>query len=245
MIRTQIKKLIIACVNIQAKIQNFFFPDSFIWKWKLSYLFEYYEHETTLFLKRNIKPGMVVVDVGANIGYYTRLLSRLVGEEGTVYAFEADVENFSILQKNTRHLKNVYVYNTAVSDKVGQVSFYHIIGATGTHSLLPSENSEERKVPSISLDSFFANKEDKPELIKVDVEGAEPSVFKGMQKVLKSCPTVIFEYQPKENTPFLESIIKQYTVCAINSFGSLVPFSQLVFRKGKQLYANVVLIHPE
>ena len=103
---TQIKRLIELIVNFYAKLNNFSFPNKFTWKWKLEMLFHNYEKETTELFKKIIKPGMTVIDIGAHIGYFTRLFSKLVGEKGKVFAFEADPINFSFLKRNTFHLND-------------------------------------------------------------------------------------------------------------------------------------------
>jgi len=72
------------------------------------------KHEIAL-LNKYIKNGDVVLDIGANIGFYTKILSDLVGSTGKVYAFEPDKTNFSYLQKNASVLKNVSLINKAVS----------------------------------------------------------------------------------------------------------------------------------
>ena len=78
-----------------------------------------YEKIETQVMKDNIKKGDVVIDCGANIGYYSLLFSKLVGDSGKVFAFEPDPTNFSLLQKNLKenNIKNVIALNLAVSDK--------------------------------------------------------------------------------------------------------------------------------
>lgn len=142
-------------VKILASLTNYSFPPTFIWRWKLEYLLEVYEIETTRFFKKNIKKGMLVVDVGANVGYFTRIFSSLVGSKGKVIAFEADRENFEVLKKNVAHLKNVEIFNVAIADKSGTIDFYHIPGATGTHSLVVANGAQKRTVVCESLDTFF------------------------------------------------------------------------------------------
>jgi predicted methyltransferase len=81
------------------------------------------KHEISL-LNKYIRKGDVVLDIGANIGFYTKILSALVGEQGKVYAFEPDATNFSHLKKNAGHLKNAVLINKAVSDKTGKITLY-------------------------------------------------------------------------------------------------------------------------
>ena len=74
--------------------------------------------------KNIIKPGMRVLDLGANIGFYTVLFSKLVGENGKVFAFEPDAKNYKYLEENTKTLYNVTIEKKAVSDKTGKINFY-------------------------------------------------------------------------------------------------------------------------
>ncbi len=82
------------------------------------------EREEIDFLKRVVKPGMVVLDIGANIGFYTRIFSKLVGKEGRVYAFEPERNNYRNLKKLCRDLNNVTLNNVAVGEKNGKIKLY-------------------------------------------------------------------------------------------------------------------------
>lgn len=223
--------------DILAEIQGFHFPPSFLWYWKLDYLFGRYERGTTRFFKKTVQRGMTAADVGANLGYYTVLLSRLVGPTGEVYAFEADRENYAYLVKNVSHLKNVKTFNVAVSDNVGEVDFYHIQGATGTHSMLEVTNAEKRTIPATSLDALHKDFD----VIKIDVEGAESLVFAGMKNVLAKRPYVVFEYTPDTSELFLKGLCAQHTVYSIAESGERAPLSRMKLAMGKRLYTNVVL----
>lgn len=188
-------------VEILARLRNFSFPKKFDWDWKWEMLMGLYEQETTVLCKRIIKPGMRVADVGAHAGYFTRLYSDLVGSTGVVYAFEPDPENFALLKKNTRHLKNVKLFPMAVSDKVGTVNFYETENNTGCHSLIASRSrSNKIIVNSTTLDALFNSGEiQRLDLIKIDIEGAEPMALKGMQSVIAANPKIalIVEFCPE------------------------------------------------
>src|ERR1700728_4292554 len=84
------------------KAYGIYQPAYFLWK-------RYRDRELISFLEKHVKPGMTVVDIGANIGFYSVLFSKLVGEKGSVHAFEPDSTNFKHLVSNTRKLKNVFV----------------------------------------------------------------------------------------------------------------------------------------
>jgi len=132
-----------------------------------------------------LKPSMVFVDIGANIGYFSLIAARVVGEKGMVYAFEPDNEHFQLLQKNIK--KNGYTNITsvkkAVSDTTGVASFYLKKDNLCAHSLIPNEKDSVVEVETITLDEYFKTNNN-IDVIKIDVEGAEPAVFRGMQKVI-------------------------------------------------------------
>lgn len=164
-------------------------------------LFGKYEPETYSFFKRLIKPGMIVVDIGAHIGYFTRLFSRLAERNGFVYALEADPENFSLLKKNTGHLKNVTLLQLAVSDKTGSINFYRS-EKTGCHSTIKdtAQHKETITVASSDLDRILDERQvQKVDVIKMDIEGGELNALKGMQKTLSANRnlSLIIEFNPR------------------------------------------------
>jgi FkbM family methyltransferase len=83
-----------------------------------------YEPGLTSLLTNLIQPGWVVLDVGAHIGWFTVLFSRLVGPKGRVDAFEPDPANFALLQANTLQLANAVVHQLAVWDSSGPQTFW-------------------------------------------------------------------------------------------------------------------------
>lgn len=96
------------------------------------YLFGSWEATETAFLKRIVKSGDTVLDVGANIGYFTVLLSLLVGPSGRVFGIEPTQSTYEQLVKNVEinRLDNVTLCRVALSDKSGSVQMYHHRGAT-------------------------------------------------------------------------------------------------------------------
>ena len=166
-------------------------------------LWELYEPETVALYKTIVTPGMVMVDIGAHIGYFTRIFSKLVGEKGLVLAFEADQENFKILQKNVAHLRNVKIFSLAVSEKNGMIDFYHCEEKAGCHSTLPNIPLPFKMlkviVPSVTLDGFLAQEGlTHTDIIKMDIEGGEWAALEGMKKVLRHSSTkaLIVEFAP-------------------------------------------------
>lgn len=241
-IRQWLKGIVVFFVDAYANAQQFYFPENYPWYWKLELLSERYEPETTEFFKHTIRPGMIVFDVGANFGYYTRLFSKLVGPTGKVYAFEPDAENWEYLVKNTHHLKNVFPQHLALTDKNGTVDFYHVRKATGIHSLLPAADAEKRSVEGVTIDSFVAQERvAKVDLLKIDVEGAEPMVFAGMKELFTHKPMVVFEHTPDVADEFLEGFAQKHAIYSIGPNGTLQDRTKVTYRMGKRLCANLVL----
>lgn len=186
-------------INLWAGARQFYFPKKFSWDWKLEMLTGWYEKDTTALFKKIIKPGMTVVDIGAHIGYYTSLFAELAGPQGRIYAFEADPDNFMLLQKNTSRHKNVIRVPQAVSNHNGINKFYKIKNSTGCHSVIPSDNADEISVPAVCLDDYVDQKNLKIDAIKIDIEGGEPLAFMGMRKLFSETDNLllVMEFSPK------------------------------------------------
>ncbi len=149
------------------------------------------EKETAI-LKYLVKQGDTVLDIGANIGMYTRLFSKLVGTSGSVHAFEPVPLTYEYLIFNIdrERYKNVITYNNAVSDKIGICSI--ILPDIGTSDIYQSRigksediSGKEFLVPSIKLDFLYPHCFSSVDFIKCDVEGAELLVLKGAKKLLE------------------------------------------------------------
>lgn len=188
--------------------QNMSFPDRSIgawwwtWRWRFEILKRWNEYESIKLCRQLVKPGMTVIDIGAHIGYYTRLLSELVGKSGRVFAFEAHPDNYAVLKHNLSAIKysNVKIYNCAVSDQIGKMRLYVSPGSSN-HSLLSgyTEASGIIEVESITIDSFLSEQGIKRvDFVKVDVEGAEPLVLAGIKHTISSSPQIslLMEYNP-------------------------------------------------
>ncbi|MFA4831564.1 MAG: FkbM family methyltransferase [Patescibacteria group bacterium] len=135
-------------------------------------------------LKKIIKPGMVVVDIGANIGFYSALFSKLVGAAGKVYAFEPDEDNFRHLEKNMRGLKNVSINKIAVSDKSGKIRLYiSDVLNIDHHTYDNGENRKSVEIDAITLDDFFSNNEI-VDFIKIDIQGYDYYAILGGKKLI-------------------------------------------------------------
>ncbi len=150
-----------------------------------------YEPEIRDLFHSRLREGMTVLDVGAHVGYYTLLAAKLVGPKGKVYAFEPEPENFKILQANiaSNGYENIRLIHQAVGDRTGRVQFFLSRQGNDRHSIFVSKRESSREacldVPAVSLDDFLAT-QDWPhvDLIKMDIEGAEPLALKGMAQLV-------------------------------------------------------------
>jgi len=157
----------------------------------------------TAVVARIVSGGMTTIDVGANRGWYTLLLSRLAGPEGNVYAFEPDPVAFTALQRNisvNSFCNNVRIFQVAVSNDTCDLQFVAAKDSCVSHIAMVStgtgvERLETLQTSSITLDEFvIQNGIDKVDFVKCDVEGAESLVLAGAVSVIKkSRPIILFE----------------------------------------------------
>jgi len=142
-------------------------------------------------LAQYVRKGDAVCDIGANAGFYTLLLSKLVGEDGQVFAFEPVPRNLKYLRRHVglNRLRNVAVFDIAVSNTVGKAAFE----PTGCSSTGCLSASGRLTVRVETLDSLFSNNiHALPRLLKIDVEGAEADVLLGGRNMLARHRPVVF-----------------------------------------------------
>jgi FkbM family methyltransferase len=165
------------------------------------FLYGSFEISETRLIQALLHPGMTFVDVGANIGYYTVIAAHLVGSDGKVHAFEPHAEIRARLRDNVERngYRNVIMHAEAMAASSGTVDFFaNAFGANqGLSSIIPGRGQEaSQRVPSVSLDDFAAGLTPKRiDVIKMDIEGAEPQVIAGGQRTLSApdAPAIIFE----------------------------------------------------
>ena len=155
-------------------------------------------------LKKEIRAGDVCVDIGANIGYFTILMSKLTGEDGKVFAFEPINSLYEQASESIRinNLKNVTLYNTACGEERKTGTIYTFADNIGKSSLLSeAELSTGTEVVTVdTLDTLLKNIH-KIDFMKIDVEGYEFEVLVGGKEILqKHKPKIIFEYNPSRYT---------------------------------------------
>lgn len=146
-----------------------------------------------------VKKGHVVFDVGANVGYYTILGARLAGSQGQIFSFEPLVRNIAYLHRHValNKLKNVSIIPSACSDKIEVAGFYPegnaAIGHLESTSDLPLNGAVKMTlVPTVTLDAVANKLSVRPDILKIDVEGAELAVLKGAETILSLHKPAIF-----------------------------------------------------
>lgn len=158
------------------------------------------------FLIREVGRESHFLDIGAHFGYFSLLASRLTGSCGLVYSFEPGRLTFDILRQNTAKHAEIKVFNSAVSASKGKLQFYEFpISFSEYNTLDVSQFAEEAwfakykpqkiEVEADTIDNITSDGTFQPDIIKIDVEGAEDQVIRGGQQYLqRHSPIVIMEY---------------------------------------------------
>lgn len=163
----------------------------------------FHENLSTSLVQKFLKKGMTFVDVGANIGYFTLIAAKCVGTKGRVFSFEPELENFNLLCKNIKIncFTNVSPENLALSDLDGKSLLYKDPNSKGRHSICVSRDDwEPLACKTVRLDTYFKQKRFREaiDFIKIDAEGAELKVLRGMSNLIDPHTTnLLLEFSQK------------------------------------------------
>ncbi len=210
------------------------------------------------FIKKHVKAGGTVVDVGANVGYLAAALARAVGPTGKVYAFEPNPVSFSSLQKLAAKSRGVIeVFQLAVADQhAGNTIRFYV---SKDHPMWSStmygySESEAIEVGTTSLSDFFARNKLKVDFIKIDVEGGEAAVLRGLSQYLLNGgrPSMLCEIAVVESGVQAETLQElnrlvgefAYQIFIFDKNGSTKETSLDEIRMQSRTF-NVVLLPPE
>jgi len=215
-----------------------------------------YDPTTTILLKKLLKKGMNVINIGANIGYFTLLAAREVGTEGKVFSFEPFPNSVSLLKQNidVNKYKNIEVIEMAVSNKSGTVklsiensSLFHII----SEKIL--EELDTIDVNVTSIDQFLSERNTKIDFMIIDAEGSEPFILDGMKKTLDSMPNmeILIEYNPhtlKLSGSDGKTLLKKikdlgFTINLINEENGTIEETGITQIEEQIQYPNVANLH--
>jgi len=173
-----------------------------------------------------LRPGMVFYDAGANLGLFTLLAARLVGETGQVFSFEPEPEIAACLRENTWHnlFSCVTVVEAALYSRSGKIGFRRASKLEspdrGTGRVLDrGTEASAIDVHAISLDDFVTDHPE-PDVLKLDVEGAEVEVLQGARKLLqRRSPVLLCELHSEECEAGVFRILEEhgYTVTRVDN----------------------------
>jgi FkbM family methyltransferase len=198
-----------ACVEVLSRATRFRTPEEDPLWVRMRLLTHSYEADTVELVRKITRPGMVALDIGANVGYYTRLLSTLVGSSGHVLAFEPHPRSFTLLRQNTVRLKNLSLIEMAVGHMEGRATLYDSLSESGGSSLrndarhvaelrgsLGGQALAPRVVKDLptttysvkttSVDSYLSEQHIREvNIVKIDIEGAELEALRGMEEIVE------------------------------------------------------------
>lgn len=162
------------------------------------------EKAYTTVLQEELHERMVVLDIGANLGYYALMEASLVGSSGKVYAVEPVPDNYNLLVKNVKlnNFENIVeTFPIAISDSIGKRKLY-LSYFSNLNTLFPGFSNKNNHMTGkyIEVDTLdigtFIKRRRKIELIRMDIEGAEVEIFNGMLKIIEKdffTPKILFE----------------------------------------------------
>jgi FkbM family methyltransferase len=177
-----------------------------------------YEPEVTSYINEYLKAGQTFMDIGANNGYYTLIASQIIGDLGKVISIEPNPTALKRLEQNVleNEIKNVSIFKIALSDFNGYENLYlNNEDEDNLTSLIPNiEKMPTSKVEVRKFDDLF--KDENIDLIKMDVEGSEISIIRGMNQYLKTHQNIniIMEWNPlyrnEDDYIYLSSLFNIY-----------------------------------
>ncbi len=184
--------------SFSIKLGNFLYKTSFPLYKSMYAMFKKQQDAFEIeLLKKHIKKGDTVLDIGANIGFYATILSDIVGEKGKIHCFEPDATNFNHLKKTTANHKNIIINNKAVGPKTEMIKIYTSKELNVDHrTYKPEEYDQEIEIAAVSIDDYL--KGTKVDFIKMDIQGFEIEAIKGMKETFKNNANVkmISEFWP-------------------------------------------------
>jgi FkbM family methyltransferase len=180
----------------------------------------------TRFVERELGPGDVFIDVGAHVGYFTLLASRRVGPAGTVLSIEPNPFAVEQLAQNLArsHIANVRVEHTACGESHRAVQLHLHTESNSSMASLSTANATggvSVEVPCTTLDQLcLKHGLARVNLVKIDVEGAEPSVLRGMKRLMTDIrPVIVLELEPQLLKGFGTSLQAVLTLLADFDYG--------------------------
>ncbi len=218
-------------------------------RWERQFIYGNYEFEMMKAIQDFVKPGDVVYNVGAHVGYFTLLISILVGPKGCCFAFEPSPPVSQRLEANIHTNKwkldaNVQIMKMALFDEVGEREFF-LGGSTSTGRLTRFPKNVRREklvvVPLSTIDTLTKAGIPAPQVIKIDVESAEDHVIRGAIHTLKkAAPVLLCEIHSVEAGLNMFGILK-----GINYWIRDLKTGQIWNREDKVAKGHIVAVRAE
>jgi len=164
------------------------------------------------FIINHLSKGAAFLDIGAHYGYFTLLAEEVSGADGKIVAFEPSPKTFSILKENAEKRKTIQFFQEAVSDSNEPITFYEFPNKYSEYNAMDvaqfnnedwyqSYKPQKITINARTIDSIIEAYDFKPQIIKIDVEGAEYKVISGAQKYLDAySPYIVMEYLCSERS---------------------------------------------
>lgn len=192
------------------------------------------------FLLQNLKENSVFWDIGSHYGYFSFVANSVIRESGKIIAIEAAKDTFEILKYNCKNIKEIQVYNYAISDSDQDLYFYEFPNKFSEYNSLDIEQYKEMKwfskvdynkslIEGISLNTLYGKTGEFPDIIKIDVEGGEANAIKGGLHLWGSnnkAPIIVMEYlsaaRGNDAHKIAKSVLQEYGYesFTINSLGN-------------------------
>lgn len=183
------------------------------------------------FLIRQLNQGDGFLDIGAHFGYFTLLAEAIVGDKGRILSYEPAAGSFDILKKNVARFANIRVFNMAVADSDDAIQFYvfptyYSEFNTSTAGQFEKEGWYSRASPevltvdAVTIDSLTQQYDFIPDVIKIDVEGAEHAVIAGGSGFFRDhCPLIVMEYlSPERQNESHKAALKQLSALGYRTY---------------------------
>jgi FkbM family methyltransferase len=158
------------------------------------------------FLIRNLKPMDTFIDIGAHYGYFSLLANEVMEQKGKIFSFEPSPNTYKLLKHNAALVKNIKAIQQAVSNKEEQIIFYEFPNLYAEYNTIDANQFQQevwfaayapkkQEVQAITIDQLVIQEKIMPNIIKIDVEGAEYKVIEGAAQFLQSnSPKIAMEY---------------------------------------------------
>ena len=161
-----------------------------------------YDRYPLQIIEKILKPEDVVLDIGGNIGYYSLMMSKMIGNHGKIFSFEPDEVSFSIFNKNVleNNLKNIKIYQLAATQENEKLKLFINKDNKGDNRIYESQslNQDSIEIEGRRIDDILSE-DTKVNFIKIDIQGSEFGAIKGMGKIIENNPeiTIYSEYWPE------------------------------------------------